>query len=52
LTDESPTQQQVEFQDANYNRMSRILSGIVAGEAVVTVVWVLGIALSAILLGI
>lgn len=50
LTDESPIQQQVEFQDANYNRMSRILSGIVAGEAVVTVVWVLGIALSAILL--
>ena len=52
LTDESPIQQQVEFQDANYNRMSRILSGIVAGEAVVTVVWVLGIALSAILIGI
>ncbi len=50
LTDESHIQQQVEFQDANYNRMSRILSGIVAGEAVVTVVWVLGIALSAILL--
>ena len=52
LTDESHIQQQVEFQDANYNRMSRILSGIVAGEAVVTVVWVLGIALSAILIGI
>jgi len=50
LSDESPIQQQVEFQDANYNRISRILSGIVAGEAVVTVVWVLGIALSAILL--
>lgn len=50
LTDENHIQQQVEFQDANYNRMSRILSGIVAGEAVVTVVWVLGIALSAILL--
>ena len=52
LTDESPIQQQVELQDANYNRISRILSGIVAGEAVVTVVWVLGIALSAIILGI
>ncbi len=51
LSDENPIQQQVEFQDANYNRISRILSGIVAGEAVVTVVWVLGIALSAILLG-
>ncbi len=50
LSDESPIQQQVELQDANYNRISRILSGIVAGEAVVTVVWVLGIALSAIIL--
>ena len=52
LTDRSPIQQQVELQDTNYNRISRILSGIVAGEAVVTVVWVLGIALSAIILGI
>lgn len=49
LTDESVIQQQAEIQDANYSKMSRILSGIVAGEAVVTVVWVLGIALSAIL---
>jgi hypothetical protein len=49
LTDESATQQQAELPDANYSRMSRILSGIVAGEAVVTVMWVLGIALSAIL---
>jgi hypothetical protein len=51
LTDESAIQQQVELQDANYGRMSRILSGIVAGEAVVTVVWVLSIALSAIFFG-
>lgn len=52
LSDENHIQQQVELQDANYNRISRILSGIVAGEAVVIVVWVLGSALSAILLGI
>ena len=51
LTDETAVQQQVELQDANYGRMSRILSGIVAGEAVVTVIWVLSIALSAIFLG-
>ena len=51
LTDESVTQQQAEIQDANYCRMSRILSGIVAGEAVVTVIWVLSIALSAIFFG-
>ncbi|MHA1863113.1 MAG: hypothetical protein ACTSWA_05035 [Candidatus Thorarchaeota archaeon] len=51
LTDESQMQQQVELQDANYNRISRILSGIVAGEAVVTVIWVLSIALSAIFFG-
>ncbi len=50
LTDETAIQQQVELQDANYGRMSRILSGIVAGEAVITVIWVLSIALSAILL--
>jgi hypothetical protein len=48
LTEESPIQQQAELQDANYNKMSRVLSGIVAGEAVVTVIWVLSIALSAI----
>jgi len=52
LTDESQMQQQVELQDANYNRISRILSGIVAGEAVVTVVWVLSISLSAIFFGV
>jgi hypothetical protein len=43
-----PLQQQMEVQDANYSRVSRILSGIVAGEAVVTVMWVLGTAISAI----
>jgi uncharacterized oligopeptide transporter (OPT) family protein len=51
LTDENAIQQQVELQDANYSRMSRILSGIVAGEAIVTVVWVLSIALTAIFFG-
>lgn len=45
-------QQQVEIQDAGYNRTSRILSGIVAGEALVTVLWVLGFALSVIFSGI
>jgi hypothetical protein len=44
-----PLQQQIELQDANYNKISRILSGVVAGEAVVTVVWVLGTAISTIL---
>lgn len=39
LTDHLP--QQVEVCDAGYSRTSRILSGIVAGEAVVTVIWVL-----------
>jgi len=48
LTDDGAVQQQVELQDANYSRMSRILSGIVAGEAVITVIWVLTISLSAI----
>ncbi|TFG28181.1 hypothetical protein EU527_17635 [Candidatus Thorarchaeota archaeon] len=43
-------QQQVEIQDAHYNRTSRILSGIVAGEAVITVLWVLGTAMSVIFL--
>jgi hypothetical protein len=52
LTDENGVQQQVEIQDANYCRTSRILSGMVAGEAVVTVIWVLGIALTAIFSGI
>ncbi len=33
--------QQIEVCDAGYNNTSRILSGIVAGEAVVTVIWVL-----------
>ena len=42
--------QQIEFQDADYNRLSRILSGIVAGEAVITVFWVLGTALNMIFL--
>ncbi|TFG30348.1 hypothetical protein EU528_08390 [Candidatus Thorarchaeota archaeon] len=51
LTDETSIQQQVELQDGNYSRMSRILSGIVAGEAVVTVIWVLSIALAAIFFG-
>ena len=51
LIDESSIQQQVEMQDANYSRMSRILSGIVAGEAVITVIWVLSIALTAIFFG-
>ena len=51
LTDEAAIQQQIEIQDVNYGKMSRILSGIVAGEAVITVFWVLSIALSAILLG-
>ena len=44
-----PLQQQIEIQDANYNKISRILSGVVAGEAVVTVVWVLGTAITTIL---
>ncbi|MGY5879734.1 MAG: OPT/YSL family transporter [Candidatus Thorarchaeota archaeon] len=52
LTDEAAFQQQVELQDANYGRMSRILSGIVAGEAVITVIWVLSIALTAIFWGV
>jgi uncharacterized oligopeptide transporter (OPT) family protein len=52
LTPEDPIQQQMEFQDANYNRVSRILSGLVAGEAIITVIWVLGAAISTILLGI
>jgi len=51
LTDETTIQQQVEMQDANYNKMSRILSGVVAGEAVITVIWVLSIALLAIFIG-
>ncbi|MHA2022842.1 MAG: hypothetical protein ACTSWQ_04185, partial [Candidatus Thorarchaeota archaeon] len=51
LTDEGAAQQQVELQDSNYSRMSRILSGIVAGEAVVTVIWVLTNALSAMFFG-
>lgn len=42
-------QQQVELEDSNYTRASRILSGIVAGEAVVTVVWVFGTAIAVIL---
>ncbi len=41
-------QQQIEIQDADYGRVSRILSGIVAGEAVVTVVWVLSTAITVI----
>ncbi len=52
LTPEDPIQQQMEYQDANYNRVSRILSGLVAGEAIITVIWVLGAAISTILLGI
>ena len=39
LTDHLP--QQVEIIDAGYTKTSRILSGIVAGEAVVTVIWVM-----------
>ncbi len=39
LTDHLP--QQVEVIDAGYTKTSRILSGIVAGEAVVTVIWVM-----------
>jgi hypothetical protein len=39
LTDHLP--QQVEVCDAGYSKTSRVLSGIVAGEAVVTVLWVL-----------
>lgn len=50
LTNENAIQQQIELQDTNYSKMSRILSGIVAGEAVITVIWVLSIALSAIIL--
>ena len=49
LSKDGTGQQQMEIQDANYSRTSRILSGIVAGEAVVTVIWVLSIALSSIL---
>jgi hypothetical protein len=33
--------QQIEVYDAGYSNTSRILSGVVAGEAVVTVMWVL-----------
>ncbi len=43
-------QQQIEIQNADYNRTNRILSGIIAGEAVITVLWVLGSALSVIFL--
>ena len=43
-------EQQIEIQNPDYNRTSRILSGVVAGEAVITVLWVLGSALSAIFL--
>jgi hypothetical protein len=39
LTDHLP--QPVEVCDAGYSRTSRILSGVVAGEAVVTVMWVI-----------
>jgi hypothetical protein len=39
FTDHLP--QQVEVCDAGYSRTSRILSGVVAGEAVVTVIWVM-----------
>jgi len=39
LTEHLP--QQVEVYEAGYSRTSRILSGVVAGEAVVTVIWVL-----------
>ena len=39
LTDHLP--QQVEIIDAGYTKTSRILSGVVAGEAVVTVIWVM-----------
>lgn len=48
LNSRDPLQQQMEFQDANYSRTSRILSGVVAGEAVVTVIWVLMTAMTAI----
>lgn len=39
LTEHLP--QQVEVYEAGYTKTSRILSGVVAGEAVVTVIWVL-----------
>ena len=39
MTDLLP--QQVEVVDVDYSNTSRILSGVVAGEAVVTVIWVL-----------
>ncbi len=39
LTDHLP--QQVEVFDAGYSKTSRILSGVGAGEAVVTVIWVM-----------
>jgi uncharacterized oligopeptide transporter (OPT) family protein len=39
LTDHLP--QQVEVCDAGYSKTSRILSGVVAGEAVVTVIFVI-----------
>ena len=39
ITDHLP--QQVEVIDAGYTRTSRLLSGIVAGEAVVTVIFVM-----------
>ena len=39
ITDHTP--QQIEVYDAGYSNTSRILSGIVAGEAVVTVIWVM-----------
>jgi hypothetical protein len=37
----SDMQQQIEVCDASYSNTSRILSGIVAGEAVITVIWVI-----------
>lgn len=39
LNDHLP--QQVEVHDAGYTKTSRLLSGVVAGEAVVTVIWVM-----------
>lgn len=39
MTDHLP--QQVEVIDVDYSNTSRILSGVVAGEAVITVIWIL-----------
>jgi uncharacterized oligopeptide transporter (OPT) family protein len=44
----APVPSQTKVYDVSYDRTSRILSGVVAGEAVVTVAWVMLDALTSI----